>query len=116
MNNIEDRIRMVTDQMFEESKAYRPQDDGEFQPVDIYQRDRKRINDVNAKSYPKGSNAIVNTAVNAVLDGMGAEGLVRAYKRAQDDVDSLKDQGERGRAELRRKQYMEENLDRKSVV
>ena len=79
-------------------------------PVDLYQRDRKRISDVNAKSYPKGSNAIVNTAVNAVLNGMGSEGLVRAYKRAQDDVDALKDQGERGRAELRRKQYMEENF------
>ena len=93
-----------------EKKAKEPVAPPIPEPVDIYQRDRERINDVNAKSYPKGSNAIVNTAVNAVLDGMGAEGLVRAYKRAQDDVDSLKDQGERGRAELRRKQYMEENF------
>lgn len=93
-----------------EKKAKEPVAPPIPEPVDIYQRDRERINDVNAKSYPKGSNAIVNTAVNAVLDGMGAEGLVRAYKRAQDDVDALKDQGERGRAELRRKQYMEENF------
>lgn len=79
-------------------------------PVDLYQRDRNRIRDVNAKSFPKGSSAIVSTAVNAVVDGMGGEGLARAYKRAQDDADSLADQGERGRAELRRKQYMEENF------
>lgn len=80
------------------------------EPVDLYQRDRNRIRDVNAKSFPKGASAIVNTAVNAVVDGMGGEGLARAYKRAQDDADSLADQGEKGRAELRRKQYMEENF------
>ena len=80
------------------------------EPVDIYQQTQDRIYDVSQKSYPKGSSAIVNMAVDSVLDGMGAEGLVRAYKRAQDDIDALKDQGERGRAELRRKQYMEENF------
>lgn len=80
------------------------------EPVDLYQQTQDRIYDVSQKSYPKGSSAVVNTAVNAVLDGMGAEGLIRAYKRAQDDADSLDSQGERGRAELRRKQYMEENF------
>lgn len=79
-------------------------------PIDLYQRDQVRIRDVNAKQYPKGSSAIVNTAVNAVLDGMGAEGLVKAYKRAKEDADSLKERGERGRVEIRRKQYMEENF------
>ena len=79
-------------------------------PVDIYQRDQVRIRDVNAKQFPKGSSAIVNTAVNAVLDGMGAEGLIKAYKRAKEDIDSLKARGERGRADIRRKQYMEENF------
>lgn len=80
------------------------------EPVDLYQRDRERIRDVRAKFFPNGSSAIVTTAVNAVVDGMGAEGLARAYKRARDDSDSLKERGERGRAELRRKQYMEENF------
>lgn len=79
-------------------------------PVDLYQRDRVRLREANAKSFPNGSSAIVTTAVNAVLDGMGAEGLARAYKRAKDDSDSLKERGERGRAELRRKQYMEEHF------
>ena len=80
------------------------------EPVDLYERDHGRIRDVNAKSYPKGASVIVNTAVNAVIDGMGAEGLDHAYNRAKEDSDSLKKRGERGRAELRRKQYMEENF------
>ena len=78
------------------------------EPVDIYQRNQDRIYDVSKKTYPKGSSAIVNMAVTSVIDGQGAEGLAKAYKRAQDDVDALKDQGERGRADLRRQQYMQE--------
>ena len=79
-------------------------------PVDIYQRNQDRIYDVSQKSYPKGSSAAVNMATTAVIDGVGAEGLAKAYKRAQDDVDALRDQGERGRAEIRRQQYMQENF------
>ena len=79
-------------------------------PTDLYQRDRMRVRDAGSKAFPNGSSAIVNMAVNAVVDGMGAEGLARAYKRAKDDSDSLKARGERRRAELRRKQYMEENF------
>lgn len=79
-------------------------------PVDVYQRNQNRIYDVNQKTYPKGSSAAVNMSVYAVIDGVGAEGLAKAYKRAQDDVDALKDQGERGRAEIRRQQYMQENF------
>lgn len=79
-------------------------------PVDIYQRNQDRLYGVSQKSYPKGSSAIVNTAVNAVIDGMGGEGLARAYKRAKDDSDSLMERGERGRAELRRQQYMQEHF------
>lgn len=78
------------------------------EPVDIYQRNQDRIYDVSQKSYPKGSSHAVNMSVYSVIDGVGAEGLAKAYKRAQDDVDALKDQGERGRAELRRQQYMQE--------
>ena len=78
------------------------------EPVDIYQRNQDRIYGVSQKSYPKGSSHAVNMSVYLVIDGVGAEGLAKAYKRAQDDVDALKDQGERGRAELRRQQYMQE--------
>ena len=78
--------------------------------VDVYQRNQDRIYDVSQKTYPRGSSAAVNMSVYAVVDGVGAEGLAKAYKRAQDDIDALKDQGERGRAEIRRQQYMQENF------
>lgn len=80
------------------------------QPVDIYQRNRDRIYEVNQKSFPKGSSRAVDMSVYAVVDGVGAEGLAKAYKRAQDDIDALEDQGERGRANIRRQQYMQENF------
>lgn len=78
------------------------------EPVDIYQQTQDRIYDVNQKTFPRGSSKAVNMATTAVIDGVGAEGLAKAYKRAQDDVDVLKEQGERGRAEIRRQQYMQE--------
>jgi len=78
------------------------------EPVDIYQRNQDRIREVNQKSYPRGSSTIVNTAVYSVIDGAGGEGLARAYKKAKEEVDTLKDMDERGRADLRRQQYMQE--------
>ena len=80
------------------------------EPVDLYQQTQDRIYDVNQKSFPRGSSRGVNMAVEAVVDGHGAEGLAHAYKRAKDDSESLKERGERGRAELLRKQYMEESF------
>lgn len=78
--------------------------------VDIYQRDRDRLRDVSRKSYPNGSSRAVNMALYAVIDGAGAEGLAKAYNRAKDDIEALKSQGERGRAEVRRNQYMAEDF------
>lgn len=80
----------------------------EFEAVDIYQVLQDRMRENNKKRYPNGSSAIVKMATYAVLDGMGGEGLAKAYKRAKEDADALKEKGERGRAELRRKQYMQE--------
>lgn len=77
---------------------------------DIYERDRKRIRDNSKKSYPHGTSQIVNMAVHEVIDGEGGEGLAHAQKRAKDDSDSLKARGERDRAELVRKQYMQEHF------
>lgn len=80
------------------------------EPVDVYQRNKDRLYDVSQKAFPKGSSAAVNMATTAVVDGVGAEGLAKAYKRAKDDSDSLKARGERGRAELVRQQYMQEDF------
>lgn len=76
--------------------------------VDIYQRDVNKRRENDDKSYPKGTSAIVNMAVLHVLDGSGAEGLAHAYKEAKEDYDYFKRLGERERAEIVRKQYMEE--------
>ena len=80
------------------------------EPVDVYQRNKDRLYDVSQKAFPKGSSAAVNMATTAVVDGVGAEGLAKAYKRAKDDSDALKARGERGRAELVRQQYMQEDF------
>ncbi len=87
-----------------------PEDDAASSPVDVYQRDQERIYDVSQKTYPKGSSKAVNMSVYAVIDGVGAEGLAKAHKRAQNDIEALKAQGERGRAEIRRQQYMQEDF------
>ena len=78
--------------------------------IDIYQRVQDRIYDVNRKSFPKGSSAAVNMSAYAVIDGVGAEGLAKAFRRAKCDIDMLKDKGERGRADIRRQQYMQEDF------
>ena len=111
MESIEARIQDVTNQMFEESKSNRLIDDiTTSEPVDIYQRNKDRIYDVNQKSFPKGSSAAVNMSAYAVIDGVGAEGLAKAYNKAKADSEALKERGERGRAELIRQQYMNENF------
>ena len=99
---------IVERQEKQRAKALKKQSTPVSEPVDIYQRNQDRIYEVSQKSYPRGSSHAVNMSVYAVVDGVGAEGLAKAYKRAQDDVDALKDQGERGRAEIRRQQYMQE--------
>lgn len=80
------------------------------EPVDIYQRNVSRIRDVNRKTYPNGSSREVEMSTYAVIDGIGAEGLAKAFKRAKCDVQALKDRGERGRAEIRQRQYMDEDF------
>lgn len=77
-------------------------------PVDIYQRNMDRIIETNQKSFPKGSSRAVDMSLYAVIDGVGAEGLAHAYHEAEEDIDTLKERGERGRAEVRRNQYMQE--------
>ena len=101
---------IITDIKEADKKGTQKTPEALTETVDIYQRNQDRMNDVSQKTFPKGSSAAVNMSVYAVVDGVGAEGLAKAYKRAQDDVNALKAQGERGRAELRRQQYMQEDF------
>lgn len=77
-------------------------------PIDIYQRDAERRRGLEKKKFPKGSSKAVDMSLYAVIDGVGAEGLAHAYHEAKEDIDTLKERGERGRAEVRRNQYMQE--------
>lgn len=113
--NIEDYIERMKEATHRDIKSI--SDDSDESPeevssevVDIYQRGQNRLQNVSRKSYPKGSSKAVDMSVYAVIDGVGVEGLAKAYKRAQDDIDVLKDQGERGRAQIRRQQYMQEDF------
>ena len=114
LNDIIENMKAINHSMIadikktDEKRAASKTPEAAIEPVDIYQRNQDRIYDVGQKSYPKGSSQAVNMATTAVIDGVGAEGLAKAYKRARDDSDSLKKQGERGRAEIRRQQYMQE--------
>lgn len=79
-------------------------------PLDIFQRNQNRLRDVKRKKFPNGSSKAVNMSTYAVIDGVGAEGLAKAFRRAKCDIDMLKDKGERGRADIRRQQYMQEDF------
>lgn len=85
-----------------------PEKTDKIEAVDIYQRNTDRINSLRKKSFPKGSSKAVDMSLYAVIDGVGAEGLAHAYHKAEEDIDALKERGERGRAEVRRNQYMQE--------
>lgn len=94
----------------QQQKAAKEQPEQPVVPVDIYQRNMDRVREVSQKTYPRGSSRAVNMSVYAVVDGMGGEGLAHAYHEAKEDVDALKARGERGRADIRRQQYMQENF------
>ena len=80
------------------------------EPVDIYQQRQDRMYNVGKKKFPNGSSRAVDMSAYAVIDGVGAEGLAKAFRRAKADIDALKNRGERGRADIRRQQYMQEDF------
>lgn len=107
--NIEERAKRELENT---RKFYKdtPNDTPVEESIDVYQRNQDRIREVDNKSYPKGSSKAVEMSVYAVIDGIGAEGLAKSYRKAKCDIDALKERGERGRAEIMRQQYMQENF------
>ncbi len=111
---LEDIYKVIDDKAEAELKASKeyyknlPEDIAETKTVDIYQRNNDRGDSVGKKRFPKGSSRVVDMSLYAVIDGVGAEGLAHAYHEAEEDIDTLKERGERGRAEVRRNQYMQE--------
>lgn len=82
-----------------------------YVPVDIYQRNQNaRIEEFN-KKRPRGSSMLVKAITQAIIDGsVPGDGLAAAHKKAEDDSDSLKERGEIERADLARRQYMDEEF------
>lgn len=113
-----DQMKSNIDQMkkddLEMSKRYYASlpDESVPEPVDIYKRDADARYEESKKKRPNGSSSIVKAVVKSVIDGDGVPGagLASAHKRAEDDSDSLKARGERDRAEIVKKQYMEERF------
>lgn len=77
-------------------------------PVDLYNRDTVRRYDESKKTRPKGSPAVVKAAVKAIVEGEG--GLARKYKVASGDSDYMLSIGDKKRASLVQKQYMEDSF------
>lgn len=78
------------------------------EPTDLYQKKTDEAREESKRLRPKGTSKIAAIALNNVVDGNGAEGLAKAYKRAKGDSDVLRARGERERAEIRKRQYMDE--------
>lgn len=80
--------------------------------VDIYQQDANKMRNESKKRRPHGSSPVVLAATKAVIDGDGlpANGLAQAFKRAKTATIALKAKGEPGRADMASRQYMEERF------
>lgn len=84
---------------------------GTGEPVDIYRMRATAQFEESKKMRPKGSSRLVKAVTKGIIDGEApAEGLARAKKRAEDDSEVLIARGEKARAQMLRRQYMEEHF------
>lgn len=95
-----------------QSEKKEEEEEAPYVPVDLYQRDLDAIRVEAKKRRPNGSSALVKTVTQSVIDGddVPGAGLAAAYKRAEDDSEFYKRKGEPDRAEIARKQYMDEKF------
>lgn len=80
--------------------------------VDIYQNNASALLKESKAKRPRGSAPIVNIVTRAVIsgDGVPGNGLMHTSKRVKDEIKNLQEKGFRGRADILRKQYMEERF------
>lgn len=84
---------------------------GTGEPVDIYRLNANARYEESQKSRPKGSSKLVKAVTKSIIDGDDyADGLARAKRRAEDDSEVLMARGEKKRAQMVRRQYMEERF------
>ena len=83
----------------------------EWVPIDLYRNNRRKQVANSRKEFPKGSRVIVNAITKMVIEGDGGrEGLMCAKRKAEDDIEALKANGYKDRADLMKQQYMEEKF------
>lgn len=105
---LDKRINEANDMFI--SDAEEPAAEPAPQFVDLYQGNSSaRIAELK-KTRPNGSTTLVKAVANAMVAGDGAEGLAHAHKRARDDSDLYKRRGEIARADMAKRQYMEEHF------
>ena len=78
--------------------------------VDMYQQDVNKMRAESKKTRPNGSSPMVSAVTQSIISGNGMPGLAKAYDRAKDTVEALKAKGEPGRADIMKRQYMEEHF------
>lgn len=91
-----------------QENAEREPDELTAKPADLYQQGRLARREEGKKSRPNGAARIVTATAHAVIDGAGAEGLAKAYRRAKSDSDCLYGKGEYERAKMVMNAYKEE--------
>lgn len=80
-------------------------------PVDLYRTKTNKTFENSKKKFPNGSTALVKAVVKAIITGDGGpQGLARAFRRANEDIELYKSRGEGDRAEIAKQQYMEEKF------
>lgn len=104
MEDLDARIAEANEEFISEEPESAPA------PTDLYQARQDVQRDYVKKQFPKGSSARVKATIKDVVEGAGAGSLARAYERARDDSESLKEAGENRRAQLVINQYMEEKF------
>lgn len=80
-------------------------------PIDIYQHKANKMAEMAKKRFPRGSSALVIATTKRIIDGEApALALKKAKSRAEQDSKELIRRGERDRAMMVIRQYMEERF------
>lgn len=82
----------------------------ETRSKDLYEKRQTAKREDAKKVRPNGCSTLVKTVAQAVVAGDGGEGLAHAHKRARDDSELYAKRGEKDRAEIAKRQYMEEHF------
>ena len=100
MDDLDARIKEANDAFISEEEETIP-------AVDIYQAKQAMQTAESRLSRPRGARKLVMSTVDDVINGAGTRSLACAYEKAKDDSALVRRQGDRQRADLIERQYME---------